>query len=60
MIGLDTDVVVRYIMQNDRKQSAKARRLFDGLTSEQPGFLPLVAIVEMVWVLSSSDGLETR
>ena len=60
MIGLDTNVVVRYIVQNNRKQSAKATRLFDGLTREQPGFLPRVAFVEMVWVLSSSDGLETR
>ena len=58
MIGLDTNVVVRYIMQDDPKQSARATRLIEGLTSEQPGFLPLVAIVELVWVLSSSYGLK--
>ena len=58
MIGLDTNVVVRYIMQDDPKQSARATRLIEGFTSEQPGFLPLVAIVELVWVLSSSYGLK--
>lgn len=57
MIGLDTNVLVRYIMQDDARQSPKATRLVESLTSEQPGFVPLVAIVELVWVLSSSYGL---
>lgn len=58
MIGLDTNVLVRYIMQDDPKQSPKATRLVESLTSEQPGFMPLVAIVELVWVLSSSYRLD--
>jgi predicted nucleic-acid-binding protein len=57
MIGLDTNVLVRYIMQDDPKQSPRATRLVESLTSEQPGFVPLLAIVELVWVLSSSYGL---
>lgn len=57
MIGLDTNVLVRYIMQDDPKQSPKATRLVESLTSEEPGFVPLVAIVELVWVLASSYGL---
>lgn len=57
MIGLDVNVLVRYIMQDDPKQSPKATRLVECLTSEQPGFVPLVAVVELVWVLSSSCGL---
>ena len=57
MIGIDTNVLVRYMMQDDPKQSAKATRLVESLTSEQPGFVPLVAIVELVWVLSTSYGL---
>ena len=58
MIGLDTNVVVRYMMQDDPKQSSKATRLIEGLNSERPGYLQLVAIVELVWVLSSSYGLK--
>lgn len=57
MIGLDTNVLVRYVMQDDPKQSAKANLLVDGLTGEAPGFVPLVAVVELVWVLSSCYGL---
>ena len=57
MIGLDTNVLVRYIMQDDPKQSPKATRLIERLTSDEPGFVPLVAVVELVWVLSSSYGL---
>jgi predicted nucleic-acid-binding protein len=58
MIGLDTSVVVRYTMQDDPKQSPKATRLIENLTSDAPGFVPLVAIVEPVWVLESSYRLD--
>jgi predicted nucleic-acid-binding protein len=54
MIGLDTNVLVRYIMQDDAKQSTKATRLIESLTVDAPGFVPLVAVVELGWVLSSS------
>lgn len=53
MIGLDTNVIVRYIMQDDPKQAAKATNLIEGLSAEAPGFIALVSIVELVWVLSS-------
>ncbi|HMF66475.1 MAG TPA: type II toxin-antitoxin system VapC family toxin [Phyllobacterium sp.] len=52
MIGLDTNVVIRYIAQDDPRQSAKATQLMENLSSETPGFLPLVALVEIVWVLA--------
>jgi predicted nucleic-acid-binding protein len=58
MIGLDTNVLARYIMQDDAKQSPKATRLIEGLTPEAPGFVPVVAVVELVWVLSSAYGLD--
>lgn len=60
MIGLDTNVLVRYIMQDDPKQSPKATRLIEGLTAEEPGFVPLVSIVELVWVLSSVYSLSRQ
>ena len=58
MIGLDTNVLVRYIMQDDAKQSAKATKLMEGLTAQQPGFIALVSVVELVWVLSSAYDLK--
>ena len=52
MIGLDTNVVVRYLTQDDAVQSAKAIELFErGLSEEQPGFVSVVAMVETAWVL---------
>ena len=54
MIGLDTNVLVRYIMQDDAKQAAKATELIENLSAETPGFVTLVSVVELVWVLSSS------
>jgi len=54
VIGLDTNVMVRYIMQDDIKQSPLATRIVESFTAESPGFLPLVAIVELAWVLSSA------
>ena len=58
MIGLDTNVLVRYIMQDDARQSALATRLFESLSVESPGFVTLVSVVELAWVLSSAYGLD--
>lgn len=57
MIGLDTNVLVRYIMQDDPKQSAKASALIDALDAADTGYITLVSIVELVWVLSFSYDL---
>ncbi len=57
MIGLDTNVLVRYIMQDDNKQAPLATRLIESLTTESRGFVPLVAVVELGWVLSAAYDL---
>jgi len=58
MIGLDTNVLVRYIMQDDAKQSPLANRLIESLSASVPGFVPLVSVVELAWVLSSAYELD--
>lgn len=58
MTGLDTNVLVRYIMQGDPRQSPKATRLIESLTRDRPGFVPIVVVIELAWVLSSSYGLK--
>ncbi len=60
MIGLDTNVVVRYIMQDDVKQAKLASKLVESLTADEPGFIPIVALVELTWVLSSAYGLDRK
>ena len=54
MIGLDTNVVLRYLLQDDEKQARQANEIFDGRLSErEPGYLSLVCVLEIVWVLRS-------
>lgn len=53
MIGLDTNVVVRYIVQDDVAQSKKATSLLEGLSDDNQGFISLVSIVELVRVLQA-------
>jgi len=54
MIGLDTNVLVRYIMQDGPKQSPEAGRLIESLAVDAPGFVAVVSVIELVWVLSSA------
>jgi len=54
MIGLDTNVVVRYIMRDDPEQTALADAVMSGLTAREPGYLSLVVLVELWWVLGRS------
>ncbi len=53
MIGLDTNVLVRYIMQDDPKQSPKATKLIESLGGDNPGYITLVSVIELYWVLTS-------
>ncbi len=54
MIGLDTNVVVRYLTQDDSRQSPIATRLMEKtLSSDEPGFISLVVLAEIIWVLVS-------
>lgn len=58
MIGLDTNILIRYLAQDDPVQSSKAREIIeDWLTEEEPGFVSVVAMLETVWVLDRSYGL---
>jgi predicted nucleic-acid-binding protein len=54
MIGLDTNVVVRYLTHDDPVQTAAAEKVLDSLSADSPGLLSLVVMVEVVWVLEVS------
>ena len=53
MIGFDTNVLLRYLVQDDPKQSSRATEIIERLTEQEPGFVSLVTILEVVWVLKS-------
>ena len=58
MIGLDTNVLVRYLAQDDPIQSPIATEFLERrLTRDAPGFISVVAMVETVWVLERAYGL---
>ena len=58
MIGLDTNIIVRYLSQDDPVQSRKASDLIENrLTIEEPGFISIVTMVETAWVLERSYDL---
>lgn len=61
MIGLDTNVLVRYLAQDDVIQSQQATAVIERtLTDEHPGFISLVTLVETVWVLDRVYGLSNH
>lgn len=54
MIGLDTHVIMRYLAQDDVRQAAAATRLIEGsLSAEVRGFISIVTLAEVVWVMAS-------
>lgn len=57
MIGLDTNVLVRYLAQDDPRQAARATRLIENeLNERRPGFVGLIVLVEVCWVLKRLYG----
>lgn len=57
MIGLDTNVLVRYIAQDDLVQSSQAEQFIEHECSPtSPGFIGLVTLVELIWVSETCYG----
>jgi predicted nucleic-acid-binding protein len=58
MLGLDTNVLIRYLMQDDRRQYEKARRLIHREAGKgEPVLVSLLVLLEIEWVLRSRYGL---
>lgn len=58
MIGLDTNVVIRYLVQDDKKQSDLATQFIEKtLTVEEPGYINHVCLCEITWVLQRCYGV---
>ena len=61
MIGLDTNILIRYLTQDDPVQTAKAAEILERrLTVKNLGFVSIVAMAETVWVLDRAYGLMAR
>lgn len=61
MTGLDTNVLVRYLAQDDAVQSARATRLIEReLSARNRGLVSLVVLCELLWVLASAYAVHER
>jgi predicted nucleic-acid-binding protein len=58
LIGLDSNIVIRYLVQDDKKQSAAATRFIEkSLTTDVPGYINHITLCEIVWVLQRCYGV---
>jgi len=61
MIGLDTNVLVRYLVQDHPQQALQATQVIErSCTRETPGRVALLVLCELVWVLRGAYGYEKR
>ncbi|MFC3121859.1 PIN domain-containing protein [Agaribacter flavus] len=52
MIGIDTNILIRYLAQDDKAQALLASTLIEEkLTANTPGFISMITLVEITWVL---------
>lgn len=58
MTGLDTNVLLRFFLNDDPLQSPKTRRIMNSLNAANPGWISLVTILEFVWVLKTRNRSE--
>ena len=57
MIGVDTNVLVRYVVQDDPRQAATASHFIETTLSEdEPGWIASIVLCEFVWVLEAAYG----
>lgn len=59
MAALDTNVLVRFLVQDDMAQGEAAARLIRGaVRAGRPLFVPVTVLLEMEWVLRSAFGFD--
>jgi len=58
VIALDTNVLVRFLVQDDVDQARLAGTVIDQLSEAEPGFVSREVLVELVWVLERAYGLD--
>jgi len=56
MIAVDTNVLLRFVLRDDEIQFEKASRFFNGRTADDPAFVSLIVLAELVWSLRRRYG----
>jgi predicted nucleic-acid-binding protein len=55
VIGVDTNVLLRFVLDDDRIQSARAHQFFEERTPSDPAYVSIVTLVETVWTLRRGE-----
>ena len=59
MIGIDTNLLLRLIVNDDERQSLAVERFIQQLTSaDAPCYISNIVLVETVWVLETAYGFD--
>ncbi|WP_165816126.1 PIN domain-containing protein [Kumtagia ephedrae] len=53
MIGVDTNVLLRFVVIEDIGESERAAAFFGARHADDPAFVSIVVLVEFIWVLRS-------
>jgi predicted nucleic-acid-binding protein len=51
MIGIDTNILLRYFVKDDPTQTPLAVRTIHSLSSQEPGWIALLVLAELTWTL---------
>ncbi|MGV1769791.1 PIN domain-containing protein [Agrobacterium vitis] len=54
MIGIDTNVLLRFLLADDPEQFEAAKNFISKRSMDDPAFVSLVVVAEMAWVLKRS------
>jgi predicted nucleic-acid-binding protein len=61
VIGIDTNVLARYLVEDDLEQTERARAFLDtACTEETPGFISTPVLCEIVWLLARGYRYDER
>ena len=59
MIGIDTNILVRFVTRDDEKMAQRAYKIIaEECTEKSPGFVSTIVLVELVWTLRSQYGYD--
>lgn len=55
MIGLDSNLIIRFLTKDDEGQTARTAEFLAGkCSSDQPGYVNVVVLAEVVWTLEKT------
>jgi predicted nucleic-acid-binding protein len=52
VIGIDTNILVRFLVDDEPVQNEKARRFLSERNAEDPAYVSAVVVAESVWILN--------